>query len=79
MSEHVPHFSPYRNQRTTGAGLDAISAGDYGTSRQTMIARLLLLLVLTWHSFAWTGDPALGPQDGQWLLHGVELGIHETG
>jgi hypothetical protein len=24
-------------------------------------------------------DPALGPADGTWFLHGVSLGMHETG
>lgn len=42
-------------------------------------ARLALLLLLAWHSLAWMGDPARGPADGTWLLHGVSLGMHETG
>ncbi|MBV9880637.1 MAG: hypothetical protein JO180_09075 [Gemmatirosa sp.] len=42
-------------------------------------ARAALVVVLAWHSHVWVGDPARGPQPGQWLLHAVELGIHETG
>lgn len=54
-------------------------AEDGGASQTTAWGRVLLILLLAFHSSAWMKDPALGPQDGQWLLHGVELGIHETG
>ncbi len=42
-------------------------------------ARGALVVLLAWHSLAWMGDPARGPADGTWLLHGVSLGMHETG
>jgi len=41
--------------------------------------RIALVALLAWHTRAWVADPALGPADGTWFLHGVSLGMHETG
>jgi hypothetical protein len=48
-------------------------------SDPTVVARLALVAGLAWHSHVWMGDPALGPADGTGFLHGVSLGMHETG
>jgi hypothetical protein len=48
-------------------------------SDPTVVARLALAALLAWHSRAWMTDPALGPADGTAFLHGVSLGMHETG
>ncbi len=53
--------------------------GDASTARMVAWGRVALVLLLALHSNTWMKDPTLGPQDGQWILHGVELGIHETG
>ena len=52
---------------------------DRPPTRHAVVARLALVAVLAWHSLAWMGDPARGPADGTWLLHGVSLGMHEPG
>lgn len=49
------------------------------TDDPARLARYALVALLAWHSFTWLQDPALGPADGTWFLHGVSLGMHETG
>lgn len=49
-------------------------------ARDPVVAgRLALVALLAWHTLVWIADPALGPGDGTWFLHGVSLGMHETG
>jgi len=49
------------------------------TDRPVLVMRAALVALLAWHSCAWMSDPALGPSDGTWLLHGVSLAMHEPG
>jgi hypothetical protein len=41
--------------------------------------RVALVALAAFHSRLWIGDPAAGPDDGTWFLHGISLGMHETG
>lgn len=76
----IPYFPSFCTEFVTSLGTTRSEPETHlESTRWHAWARLALVALLAMHSRSWMGDPTLGPQDGQWLLHGVELGIHETG
>jgi len=71
--------SPSRSSASQTPGLSAHGVRVASDGRVQTWGRVALLAVLGWLSAPWLGDPALGIPDGTAFLHGLSLGMHETG
>ena len=67
---------PSPTSATPHAGSGALAPGD---ARARTWGRVALVGVLGWLSAPWLAEPALGVPDGTAFLHGLSLGMHETG
>ena len=71
MSIPTPPLASETTPATATATADADRAMVWG--------RVALVVVLAWLSLPWLADPARGMPDGIGFLHGISLGMHETG